>query len=152
MAKRTDKIAASDAAWTKAVAREALIRPLAAAGRIPAVRFARVCRELGLKRTRLSGRPGLDRAAKFHRRLRLAVDRRRTRPPRRPRPPRRHPRYPHPHPRTHHRPRRLANPPTHRVAETRLAFVGRRPAQPSPDAARAGVACSIFGRGRRRYG
>ena len=53
MTKRPDKLSASDAAWTKAVTREALIRPLAAASRIPASNLARVCRELDLRRSRL---------------------------------------------------------------------------------------------------
>lgn len=53
MNKRPDKMVATEVAWTKAVTREALIRPLAAAKRIPALGLARVCRELGLKRSRL---------------------------------------------------------------------------------------------------
>jgi putative transposase len=53
MVKRSDKLTSSEAAWTKAVTREMLIRPLAAASRIPAAKFARACRELNLKRSRL---------------------------------------------------------------------------------------------------
>lgn len=63
MIKKSDKMAATEAAWTKAVAREALIRPLAAATRIPALRFAKACRDLGLKRTRLYELIALYRAA-----------------------------------------------------------------------------------------
>ncbi len=63
MTKRPDKLSASEAAWTKAVTREALIRPLAAASRIPALKFARVCRELDLRRSRLYELIALYRAA-----------------------------------------------------------------------------------------
>ena len=54
---------ATEVAWTKAVTREVLIRPLAAAKRIPAVGLALVCRELGLKRSRLYELIALYRAA-----------------------------------------------------------------------------------------
>lgn len=63
MTKKPDKLAATEAAWAKAIAREALIRPLAAATRIPAARLTRVCRDLGLKRTRLYEVIALYRAA-----------------------------------------------------------------------------------------
>ncbi|MDW5318343.1 Mu transposase C-terminal domain-containing protein [Rhizobium sp. PL01] len=63
MNKRPDKMVATEVAWTKAVTREALIRPLATAKRIPAVGLARVCRELGLKRSRLYELIALYRAA-----------------------------------------------------------------------------------------
>lgn len=53
MGNKPDKMIAPEAAWTKAVAREALIRPLTVAKRIPASQFARVGRQLGLKRSRL---------------------------------------------------------------------------------------------------
>jgi hypothetical protein len=63
MTKKPDKMAATEAAWTKAIAREALIRPLASATRISAGRLAGVCRDLGLKRTRLYELIALYRAA-----------------------------------------------------------------------------------------
>jgi putative transposase len=63
MKKRADKMVATEVAWTKAVTREVLIRPLAAAKRIPAVALTRVCRELGLKRSRLYELIALYRAA-----------------------------------------------------------------------------------------
>lgn len=63
MGKKPDRMTAPEAAWTKAVAREALIRPLTAAKRIPATRFARVCRQLGVKRSRLYELIALYRAA-----------------------------------------------------------------------------------------
>lgn len=48
-----DKLAMSDPAWQKAVAREAIIRPLILATRISRGDVASACRHLGLKRTRL---------------------------------------------------------------------------------------------------
>jgi putative transposase len=48
-----DKLAVSDPAWQKAVAREAIIRPLILATRISRGDVASACRQLGLKRTRL---------------------------------------------------------------------------------------------------
>lgn len=63
MGRKPDKVTATEAAWTKAVLREALIRPLIAAKRIPASRFAKVRRELGLKRSRLYELIALYRAA-----------------------------------------------------------------------------------------
>lgn len=63
MRRKPDKVTATEAAWTKAVLREALIRPLAAAKRIPAARLARASRDLGLKRTRLYELIALYRAA-----------------------------------------------------------------------------------------
>ncbi|MBX4963355.1 Mu transposase C-terminal domain-containing protein [Rhizobium binae] len=48
-----DKLTASDPAWQKAVAREAVIRPLIAARRISRTNVASACRQLGVKRTRL---------------------------------------------------------------------------------------------------
>ncbi|CDZ67523.1 TniA protein [Neorhizobium galegae bv. orientalis] len=47
-----DKLAVSDTAWQKAVAREAAIRPLIAKARISRGDVASTCRQLGLKRTR----------------------------------------------------------------------------------------------------
>lgn len=53
MGRKTDKIAVDPAAWDEAVAREAVIRPLVQAGRIPARELFLACRRLGLKRSRL---------------------------------------------------------------------------------------------------
>lgn len=47
-----DKLAVSDTAWQKAVARETAIRPLIAKTRISRGDVASTCRQLGLKRTR----------------------------------------------------------------------------------------------------
>ncbi|AHK46599.1 hypothetical protein OV14_b1057 (plasmid) [Ensifer adhaerens OV14] len=48
-----DKLTVSDPAWQKAVAREAVIRPLIVAKRMSSSDVASACRQLGLKRTRL---------------------------------------------------------------------------------------------------
>jgi putative transposase len=48
-----DKFAVDDAAWRKAVAREAIIRPLASKGRLSPADVGLTCRQLGLGRARL---------------------------------------------------------------------------------------------------
>ncbi|MBB5577848.1 MULTISPECIES: Mu transposase C-terminal domain-containing protein [Rhizobium] len=53
MADRPDKLTVCDPAWQKAVAREAVIRPLISATRISRGDITSACRQLGLKRTRL---------------------------------------------------------------------------------------------------
>lgn len=53
MGSRPDKLAVEDAAWQQAVAREAVIRPLAAKERLSPADVGLACRQLGLGRTRL---------------------------------------------------------------------------------------------------
>lgn len=53
MGRRPDKLAADDAAWQLAVAREAVIRPLAAKRRLSPADVGPACRQLGLSRSRI---------------------------------------------------------------------------------------------------
>lgn len=53
MGRTRDRTLADDDAWTEAVAREAVLRPLAAADHLTRQDVALACRALGLKRTRL---------------------------------------------------------------------------------------------------
>jgi putative transposase len=53
MVDRSDIIAAEDEAWDQAVEREAVVRRLAEQPRIPRADFLAVCRDLGIKRSRL---------------------------------------------------------------------------------------------------
>lgn len=48
MGRRPDKLAADDAAWQLAVAREAVIRPLVIKGRLSPADIGPACRQLGL--------------------------------------------------------------------------------------------------------
>ena len=53
MADRTDICVVDDAAWERAVAREAVIRRLASSGSPGRAEFLSACRKLGIKRSRL---------------------------------------------------------------------------------------------------
>jgi len=53
MGRRPDKLAADDAAWQLAVAREAVIRPLVIKGRLSPADIGPACRRLGLSRSRV---------------------------------------------------------------------------------------------------
>jgi putative transposase len=53
MKRKIDKLNVDDAKWREAVAREAIIRPLASQGRLSPVDIDAACRALGLRRARL---------------------------------------------------------------------------------------------------
>lgn len=53
MKRKVAKLDIDDAAWREAVAREAIIRPLASKGRLSLVEIGAACRALGLRRSRL---------------------------------------------------------------------------------------------------
>ena len=53
MGRKPDKLAADDAAWQLAVAREAIIRPLLIKGRLSPADIGPACRQLGLSRSRV---------------------------------------------------------------------------------------------------
>lgn len=63
MGRRPDKLAVDEAVWQQAVAREAVLRPLAAKERLSPADVGMACRQLGLGRTRLYHLLGQYRAA-----------------------------------------------------------------------------------------
>jgi len=51
--RKIDKLDVDDDKWRKAVAREAIIRPLAGGGSLSSTNVKKACRALGIRRARL---------------------------------------------------------------------------------------------------